>query len=647
MASQKRKRDNFDSGQSFIEVLLSPFTAVRDWFSELIGGDDSIRTETSGFAKAMAFITLPFRLLFAFAIFMVNAWSTSRAGRAFVLGFPAVATVVACGGLLWISTFYFNRVTLGRTGGYYEMHREETSEDHPEYKLMFAEKLAELKPDNKDFKFQLGLSLADDGQMEKAASLMNMLAPIDGSGSQIVIEDEVASNSLVQSDDPTSTSEESEDGANNDDEKADDQAAVVRAHVWLSSFYQKSLKENGYDSATDDLAIDHLKKAALISPEDRTVPITLAGLYGIRANRAKKEIESSGDANQRPYLAELENMETSLAKAIKPPIVSLQQVIQIPRLIQVKREIAEYDDSRDFEETSAYFDKLFQDILKLSSKASNDVRMLVFDQVINGYITLKEFDKAVEMVSLALQTFDDTEVKRRLIRRAGLIFLRSAAENKDLDQNIQYTQRLTSVCACLNSNVREKRAYEYLVGILAHNQVQPEKLPWLQDSVLTSPKMSVNHLLIGFQMIHEGANDEKKLERGVSHWKIAYKIEPKAQIVLSNIVEVAMQPGSPRIENLDLMLEEAIEMFPDHAMLQFSQGVLFMKEGDFDRAIPIFESLVKQKSQAFRAHFKLAESYEKIGNSEKADYHKQEVEKFLSKVSLEQQEQTRNLMKTW
>ena len=641
MASKKRKRDEFDSGQSFIDVVLSPVTAVRDWFAELIGGDDSIRTETSGFAKAIAFITLPFRLLFASAIFMVNAWSTSRPGLAFLLGFPAVATVVACGGLLWISTFYFNRISLGRTAGYYALHAE-NSTDNPEYKLMFAEKLVELKPDNSEYKFKLGLSLADDGQMEKAASLMNMLAPMDGS--LTATNDEVASTSSVQPDDPSTPTEESEQDA---EVETDENTARVRAHIWLSSFYQKSLKENGFDATKDELAIDHLKKAAIIDPENRGVPITLAGLYAIRADKAKKEIESSGNANQRPYLAELENMETSLAKAIKPPITSLQQVIQIPRLIQVKREIAKLDDSRNFEETGVYFDELFQNILKLSSKASNDVRMLVFDQVINGYISLKEFDKAVEMVSLALQTFDDTEVKRRLIRRAGLIFLKSAEENNDLDQNIQYTQRLTSICACLNSNIREKRAYDYLVGIVAHNQAQPEKFEWLQDSVLTSPKLSVNHLLIGFHLINAGVEDPKNLEKGISHWKIAYKIEPNAQVVLSNIVEVALQPDSPTIENLDLMLEKAIEMFPDHLMLQFSQGVMFMQNGDIDRAISIFESTVKEKSQAFRSHFKLAECYKKIGDAEKANYHNQEVEKFLSKVSPEQQERTRELMRTW
>ena len=637
MARQRHKRDEFDSGQSFIDVLLSPIVGVRDWFSELIGGDDSIRTETSGFAKLMAFITLPFRLLFGFAIFMVNAWSTSRAGRAFILGLPAVATIAACGGLLWISTFFFNRVTLGRSAGYYALHAQ-TPDSDPKFKLMFAEKLVELKPDNPDFKFQLGLALADDGQTGKAASLMDTLAPMDDSQIATTLAAPVSSG------DPAATPEESEDNTEAD---TDVTAARVKAHIWLSSFYQKSLQENGYDEATDELAIEHLKRAAVISPDNRSVPITLAGLYGIRALKAREEIKNSGDANQQPYLAELEKIETSLAQAIKPPIVSLQQVIQIPRLIQVKRELAELDDKRDFEQTRVYFDQLFKDILKLSSKASNDVRMLVFDQVINGYITLKEFDKAVETVSVALQTFDDTEVKRRLIRRAGLIFLRSAEENNDLDQRLQYTQRLTSVCACLNSNIRERRAYDFLVGMIAHNQVQPEKLPWLQDSVLTSPKMSVNHLLLGFYLINAGVKDPNELEQGISHWKIAYKIEPNAQLILSNIIEVALQRDSPKLENLDLMIEQAIEMFPDQSMLQFSQGVQFMKQGEIDRAISIFESSIDDKSQAFRSHFKLAECYDKIGNVEKSNFHSQEAETFLSKLPLEQQEKTRNAMKTW
>ena len=110
MKSNNRNRDEGDSF-SIVEVLFYPYDVVREWFADALSGDDRIRDHDGGaMSSVVSVLTLPFRLLFAFLVFMVQAWTTSRRGRAFILGIPAVATVVLCSTLFWVTTFYFNKL---------------------------------------------------------------------------------------------------------------------------------------------------------------------------------------------------------------------------------------------------------------------------------------------------------------------------------------------------------------------------------------------------------------------------------------------------------------------------------------------------------------------------------------------------------
>ena len=129
MNSKNRNRSDGDSF-SIVDALFSPFTAVRDWFADALTGDDSIRDPDGGaMSSVVSVLTLPFRLLFAFAVFMVQAWTTSRKGRAFILGVPAVGVATVCATLFWVSTHYYNRLTVGRTVyNYKKLVRKEFSE---------------------------------------------------------------------------------------------------------------------------------------------------------------------------------------------------------------------------------------------------------------------------------------------------------------------------------------------------------------------------------------------------------------------------------------------------------------------------------------------------------------------------------------
>ena len=617
MARRKRKRDDFDSGNKFLQVLFSPVVAVREWFADAFKGDDSLKTSESNLTSAFSIVTLPFRFLFAIAVFMVQAWSTSRVGRAFVLGLPAVLTVAACLAVAWVSTRYFNRITVGRTTGYYSMHAQ-NPDAPPEYPLMFAKKLVSLKPEDPKGLFRLGLALENADDMPAAVKVMNLLAPPEGP-------------------DPSSQEESERAAKNTLDEEEEKIGNFLPAHLWLSNFYQKRLVEEGFDSETDSLAGKHLNRAAESNPDNREMAISLASLYELRANRIK-------DTDPTEYLAQLKNLESSLADAVKPPLKTILQVAQIPKLIETKRKLAELDENLNFEQSKRQFEKLFGELLKLGQKLPDNVRLSIISQVVNGYVQLKEYDKAVAIITESLQSFDDMAIKQQLVSNAGFVFLQNAENNSDLDDKAQYTLRLSSICACLNSSIKERRAYEMLIGIIKHNQIHPEKFEWLQDTLLKTPKLAVNHVLVGCHLIHTGMknDDEDKIRQGTSHWKIAYKIEPQTQLILSNILEIGLFFGSMPVESIDEMIQQAIAMFPDKSLLHQSAGLLLMSKNDHEGAIASLEQAAATHRLPVIAHSLLKHCHESAGNSFKALKHEKSAEELFADLAPQQQKQIRD-----
>lgn len=620
MARRKRNQEDFDSKTTFLQVLFSPVVAVQEWFADALAGDDSLKTGESGFTSVFSILTFPFRLLFAFAVFMVQAWSTSRVGRAFVLGLPAVLTVFGCLSILWLSTRYYNAITVGRTAGFYGMHAN-NPDAPPENALMFAKKFVGLKPEDPKGLFRLGLALENADDIAGAVSVMNMLAPPDP---------------LAQS--PQDESKPASD--NSLDEEEDKIGDFLPAHLWLSNYYQKQLANDGFAPQANTLAGKHLKRAAENDPENRQLAISLATLYELRANELK-------DTDPAEYLVQMRNLESSLNDAIKPPLVSLLQVAQIPRLIQTKRKLAELDETLNFEQSKKQFEKLFAHLLKLGQRTPDNVRLTIISQVVSGYVQLKEYDKAVAIITESLQSFDDVAIKQQLVNNAGFVFLQSAENNSDLDDKDQYTRRLNSICACLNSSIKERRAYEMLIGIIRHNQIHPEKFEWLQDSLLKTPKLALNHILVGCHLIHTGIenNDEDKIRQGTSHWKIAYKVEPQTQLMLSNILEIGLFFGTIPKESIHGMVQQAISMFPDKSLLHQSAGLLLMSKKDYEGAIASLEVAAETHRFPVIAHSLLKHCHESAGNSFKALNHEKSVEDLFSDVAPQQQERIREHIK--
>lgn len=578
MNSKNRSRGDRDS-RSLVEMLFSPFVAVRDWFADALGGDDSIRDpDGNAITAVVSVLTLPFRLLFAFAVFMVQAWSTSRKGRAFLLGLPAVFTVVGCAFLLWAATFFFNRFTLGRTAGYYGFYSK-ADEVVPENVLMFANKWHQLKPEEEELKYRVGLALNADGQDLLAVSLMKSMA-------------------------------------------SEDEPGFIPAHLWLARSYQRKMLDPESDGQFDGLVSRHLELVVEKDPANLDAQTSLAGQYQIRAVAAQREGDTEG------FKANLEQAATALNNVIEPMfnpkrserIISVGQILLIPRLLNIKRELGQEVGAME------KFDSLFSEVLKLSASFPDPIRLQIFVALRDSAISVKDYDRAVKVLQQAFESFDDSEKKQAFIRSSARVLLRKADQYKDFTNREEFFKHLSAIAESLNANPAERETYDRLIDVIAKVADNDQYLEWLKESLLTTPKLSLTHVLIGFNMVREG-----DIQDGKSHWKIAFRLEGVAQSILNNIIDVASSDKEARIENmLDVNLI-ALEMF-DQPMLYQSLGMNYLRLGNIEEATKSFETALEQRAGLLPSHFQLEKCYTLLGNPAKAEFHKNKLEEYFDRL---------------
>lgn len=584
MNSKNRNRGDRDS-VNLIGAVLYPFTAVRDWFADALSGDDSIRDPEGGLGSSLvSVLTLPFRLLFAFAVFMVQAWTTSRKGRAFILGLPAVMSVVGCSGLLWATTFFYNRFTLGRAAGYYGYYAG-ADEVVPENVLMFAKKWHRLKPEEDEIKFRVGTALSADDQDLAALSLMKSMAPEDMPG-------------------------------------------FIPAHLWLARNYQREQVGTDAKEGFDELASRHLELVVEKNPSNLDAQSSLASQYQIRAVQAKKEGDEQG------FSRNLEKAELALENVINPMfnpnrserVMSVGQILQIPRLLSIKRELGK--------EAGAIekFDKLFEEVLKLSRNYPEEIRLRIFIALRDSAVSVKDFDRAVAVLQQAFESFDDSAKKQAFIRSSARVMLLKADQYKDFTNQEEFSAHMAAICESLNLNPTEREAYDRLVDVIAKIAANDQYLQWLKESLLDTPKLSLTHLLLGFNMIREG-----DIQDGKSHWKIAFRLEKVAQSILNNIIDVASGDEEARIENmLDVNLI-ALEMF-DQPLLYQSLGMNYLRLGNPEEAVKNFELALSQRPGLLPSHFQLEKCYTLLGDAQKASFHQDKLNEYLNRIPANRRE---------
>ncbi len=188
----------------------------------LAGEDKYGRTKTP-WMVACDLLTLPIRVLFGFLVFMVVSWSTTRVGRQFVFGSPAVLVAAGFFGAIWLDQYMGEEraVSYARSRG--TSHLKNGSE-HPWLAEAFFSNAVDLKPEDYDLvRFELANAHYAAGKKELAVDLVSRLAPLQS-------------------------------GERNE--------RFVEGHLWLADFYQSQESEEMPDEERRSQARGHYQQVS-------------------------------------------------------------------------------------------------------------------------------------------------------------------------------------------------------------------------------------------------------------------------------------------------------------------------------------------------------------------------------------------------
>ena len=613
--------DDGREDRTFFDLLMSPFRAIKEWVGDAVSGDDSLRTgQGNSFVRLL---TLPFRLLWGFLVFMVQAWTTSRDGIAFLRGLPALAILAFTPFLLWVLTNYSRPISLGPTVGYHDMHLRNQAFDKA---LLFSRKLVALKPESKQYKYLLAEDLDRNGDNYEATRIMQHLAgsteikdsmdPAESENSQ----DTDGNPNGVDEEGETPESETPDSPTSNEPEK------YAQAHVWLSQQLIKKQRDEGFDESRNELAMDHLRAAVDLDPKNIRAQVNLIDLYRSRANSMEEGSELQIENLQRAQ-------ETLLQLTGYENFFRLEQVLAMPQLIDVCNQLGDKARAR-------------RALTDASSKVTRIARLnpeiyQIWYSLVQCAVMMKDYNQANEFIKTGYQNVKTDETRRQIMQLASLVHIQNADDFIDISTEDAFRKRLFALCKAIATNPRDVRTYDRLVEYLDVDTDKERRDVWLRNSILDCPIPGVVHILIGIREMLRG-----DVLAGKTSWDIAQHQFGTTEFVTHRLLSVAIRK-KPEYGETNL-LDSALALFPDQYMLYETRGaikkgkasVLMKQESQnmYEAAIKDFMIVLEKVPDLITVHKHLTDCYEALGNKEKADYHEQKVKELLDLIDEKQRE---------
>ena len=438
--NSRHRGDRFESS-SFTDLLTRPFRALGRSVRRS-NDDHSIGENQSLFGRVVSFLTFPLRVLWAFIVFMVQSWASSRSAQAFLFGVPAVLVAGLFLSGLWTANFLKQSRSVGASQGYFKLFITK-SPDKPELAELFARKLVVLTPENEDFKYQLGESLEFSKKMDEAVDIMSYLAPEGRPG-------------------------------NSD------------AHVWMARYYLRGLSPQLTEQESQERAVKHLEYAIQLSPSHTMALVLLSNIFEQNA----KDYEQGS-----PQFVELRGLAIEqLTKAVDGPVNRLS-LTQIPRLIQLLDEAGMKDKAKE---------RLSFELNRLTRIARNNSD--VFDiwlSLISAAVQTGEFEQAKQIINQGFQLAQTKEVRDKIKQLESQVVVEEAGEFENMQDRDDYRNRLGLLCDAVAISPQNRTIYLKLMDFVATKSNPDFNESWLRQSVIDC-KPGIVHVLLGVHEMDKG-----------------------------------------------------------------------------------------------------------------------------------------------
>ena len=579
---------------SVVELLMLPFNAVKEVFEEYSGDNKKRRSrlddEKSMAERVLGFLTLPFRMVFGFVVFLISNWSTSRNGFAFLKGLPVLGAIGCFGGALLFAEWRNpegNR--LAHNAGHLGYHTKES----PEFCEMFARNLIKLKAEPENI-YRLGLAYDGDDEPTKAYDVMQYLAPDNMLG---LLGKESSGNLEIT-------------------------PGYSNAHIWLSRYYARTRTLDITDQLRDALVEQHLNVAVKLEPENMLALYNLAFLHLAELKKLDKG---------SPEYVELAELTIKELERVVDPSEGITgfHLSAMPRLIELQIEVEE--DQLELQKRLALQINRLQ---PLADQFPNEVEILW--TMVRCAILMEDFPRAKSIVESGFRSATDGVAKQKIINIASHVYLQNAAQYTDLTDPIHFRQRVHKLAEAVISNPRDRIIYVKLLDFIGTIPTEPGVInqEWLSDSINGAANPGIIHCLLGLKKITDG-----NVLEGEKHWRIAGRQYGNSRLVINNLLDVASAERPSEFKNLFETMGLAIEMFPDLPVLHRTRGVFLASQGRYEEAIEDLAYASKEMPRVADIHQHLILCYEKTGEEDKAFEQKQMLENKLGTLEEKQRKQ--------
>ena len=575
-----------------VELLMTPWNAVREVFDEYSGSRRRSRYDEKTMAERVTgFLTLPFRLLFGFFMFLISSWSTSRNGYAFLKAVPVLGAVGGFGGALLVADLVNTEgKRLAHNRGHFQFHIGES----PEHCEMFARNLINLKAEPENI-HKLGLAYDLDNEPVKAYDLMLFLAP---------------DNMLEQlSGDEPGVNLEITPGFSN-------------AHIWLSQYYAKTRTLDITDQLRDALVEQHLKIAVELEPENKLALFKLAMLHLGEVQKSDKDSPEYRELAEKT-IGELERVVDNSGG------ITRLQLLAMPKLIALQIEVEE--DQLELQKRLA---QQINRLQPLAERFPDEVDILLTQ--IRCAILMEDFPRALSIVGNGFSLAKTSAAKQKILAMSSMIYLEEANQYSDLTNPIQFRGRVHTLAEAIMSNPRERGIYIKLLDFIGTIPSEPGVInqEWLSDSINGAKNPGIIHCLLGFKKVSTG-----KVVEGEKHWRIAERQYGNSRLIINNLMDVAAAERPNEFKDLLETMSLAIEMFPDQPVFYRTRGVFLASLERYKEAIEDLVVASEKLPNVIDVHQHLINCYEKTGDEDKAFEQKQILENKLGLLGEAQRKQ--------
>jgi|GEM_PF-5612597 len=545
--------------------------STSGWFSSRInrigrrlmegmGQEDNDRSDPAG-NSFLRWLTFPFRIVWAFLVFLVTTWSSTRPGNSFGRAMPAILAVGSFAGVLVLAyniPFRVAGISFPDPAMRYEgrsvfLRELASSKTDPKEKkellegaLVCARHLVAIRPTNNSYKYLLGLALAENGDILGARNIMQFIAPEDKQG-------------------------------------------LSMAHIWLAiDLLNTESGEARIKDERQDLAYKHLRMIEQSTANNESIEG-----YFARVRMAALMMD------EKKYEEAEELLKAVVEGQLKWP-VQLEAIVRLANVFKAQEKKAQL----------AAFVFAANGKLGDLSLRQPDIPE-IWETMVTLNVVMDDFPSAVSNLQSGIVAARDPDVRMRLLQMQSILFIRQSQLVPDIESREDYKKKFLILARAIVVNPTVPDVYIALLPYLDVNRPNTEEAVWLRELFLDSETPGgVLHAVIGMRDLLNG-----RFAEGQDQWMTASSKLETAGIVINNFLQVLAEKKPEDMENFFNLASVAIEMFPDQYFFYFTRAKILQKLNRLDQARKDLELVVEKIPQAVEPRQLLMEIGEQQGDT--------------------------------